>query len=69
MNYICTIEDPTTRIELSLRPVDDNIVEADETYNLTIVLLSSTHNRVITSEKMKTTKITIHNDDGKQLHM
>ena len=69
MNYIYTIEDPTTRIKLRLIPVDDNIVEADETYNLTIVLLPSTHNQVITSEKMKTTKITIHNDDGKQLHM
>ena len=69
MNYIYTIEDPTTRIELCLRPVDDDIVEADETYNLTIVLLPSTHNRVITGKKMNTTKITIHNDDGKQLHM
>ena len=64
------ITDGTERITLDLNPIDDNIVEADETYYLTIlVLYSSSHSRVIASETKKTTKIIIYDNDGKQLYM
>ena len=53
------------RLELRLSPIDDDIVEVDETYSLTIVLVLS-HNRILTGEN-KTTTITIYNDDGKQM--
>ena len=56
-------------IGLPLIPIDDDIVEADEVYYLTIVVLPSSFPRVIASETKKTTKIIIHNDDGKQLYM
>ena len=70
MNYTYyNITDGTERIILDLNPIDDNIVEADETYNLTIVVLSSSNSWVIASETKKTTKIIIYDNDGKQLHM
>ena len=69
MNYIYNVAKGTTRIGLDLNPIDDDIVEADEAYNLTIVVLPSSHNRVIANETKKTTKIIIQNNDGKQLHM
>ena len=65
LNYTYIITNQVERLQLTLSPLDDNIAEADETYNLTIVILSS-HDRVILGEN-KTTTITICNDDGKQL--
>ena len=64
INYTYIINNQVDRIQLRLFPFDDNIVEADETYNLTIVLVS-VHDRVILGEK-KTATITICNDDGMQ---
>ena len=69
MNYKYNITKGTTRIDLDLTPTDDNIVEADEVYYLTIVVLPTSHPRVTANEAKKTTKIIIYNDDGKQLHM
>ena len=63
MNYTYTIKNHVERLELRLFPVDDNIVEADETYCLIIVIVAS-HNRVVTGEN-RTTTITIYDDDGK----
>ena len=68
MDYTFSIlNGTTTRQELRLSPIDDDIVEADETYNLTIVLVAA--NDRIHLGKNKTTTITIYNDDGKQLSM
>ena len=70
MNYTYdNITDGTTKINLPLNPISDDIVEADETYYLAIVILPDTHNRVITNESRNTTKITILNGDGKQQYM
>ena len=65
MNYTYDITDGTERITLDLNPTDDNIVEADETYYLTIVVLPTSHLRVITNEAKETTKIIIYDNDGK----
>ena len=64
-NYTYIIRNQVERLQLPLFPVDDSIAEADETYNLTIMILSF-HDRVMLGEN-KTTTITICNDDGKQL--
>ena len=64
-NYTYIIRNQVERLQLPLFPVDDNIAEADETYNLTIVIVSA-HSRVCLGEN-KTTTITIYDDDGKQL--
>ena len=56
-------------IGLKLIGIDDNIVEADEVYYLTIVVLPTSHTRVTANEAKKTTKIIIYDNDGKQLHM
>ena len=69
MNYTYNITNGTERITLPLISIDDNIVEADETYYLVIEILPDTNNRVITNEAKNTTKIIIYNDDGKQLYM
>ena len=53
------------KITLPLRPIDDNIAEADEKYNLTIVIVDA-HDRVVVGEN-KTTTMTIYNDDSKHL--
>ena len=47
---------------LDVYPVDDNIVEANEIYNLTIKVLSLIK-RVIPGEN-ETTTITLYDDDG-----
>ena len=65
LNYSYVIKNKVERQELKLRPVDDDVVEADEKYNLTIVIVDA-HDRVLTG-KNATTTITIYNDDGKQL--
>ena len=63
LNYTYVIKDQVERLKVNLSIVDDDIVEADETYSLIIVLVDS-HNRVVTGEN-KTTTITIYDDDGK----
>ena len=66
MNYTFdNVTKETTRIPLPLISIDDNIVEADEVYNLTIVVLPTSHLRVITNEAKETTKIIIYDNDGK----
>ena len=65
LNYTYVFKNKVERQELKLRPVDDDIVEADETYKLTIDILSS-FDRVCVGDN-GTTTITIYNDDGKQL--
>ena len=68
MNYTFSIlNGMIARQELILSPVDDDIVEADETYNLTIVLIAASDR--INLGKNRTTTVTIYNDDGKQLSM
>ena len=61
-NYFFTFEDGNTSKALSLQVIDDNVVEPDEKYNLTI-RVESLPNRVIIGEH-GTTTITIENDDG-----
>ena len=48
-----------------MRPIDDDIAEADEKYNLTIEIVDA-HDRVVVGEN-KTTTMTIYNDDSKHL--
>ena len=56
------------KIELRLLPIDDDIAEADETYNLTIDILPSTKfDRVRVGDNVTAT-VTIYNDDSKQLY-
>ena len=61
-NYFFTFEDGENIKVLSIQAIDDNIVEPDEKYNLTI-RVESLPNRVIIGEH-GTTTITIENDDG-----
>ena len=65
LNYTYVFKNKVERQELKLRPIDDDLVEADETYKLTIVIEAAQH-RVHTGENATTT-ITIYNNDGKQL--
>ena len=51
---------------LNVYPIDDNVVEINEIYNLTIELMDTTHDRVLTGEN-QTTTITLYDDDSKQL--
>ena len=50
------------RKSLIVRHIDDNIVETDEEYNLTIII-GSLHSRV-TVGKYGTTTVVINDDDG-----
>ena len=61
-NYFFTFEDGNTSKVLTLQVVDDNVVEPNEKYNLTI-RAESLPNRVIIGEN-GTATITILNDDG-----
>ena len=61
-NYFLTFEDGESSKVLSIQTIDDNVVEPDEKYNLTI-RVESLPNRVIIGEH-GTTTITIENDDG-----
>ena len=62
-NHTFEFEKGKTEQELYLIPIDNDIVEADEIYNLTITFLSS-HLRVVIGEN-ETTTITLYDDDGK----
>ena len=61
-NYFFTFEDEESSKVLSIQAVDDNVVEPDEKYYLTI-RVESLPNRVIIGEH-GTITITIENDDG-----
>ena len=61
-NYFFTFKDKESNKVLSIQVDDDNIVEPDEKYNLTI-RAESLPNRVVIGEN-STTTITIENDDG-----
>ena len=61
-NYFFTFVDGDNSKILSLQVIDDNVVEPDEKYNLTI-RAESLPNRVIIGEN-GTITITIENDDG-----
>ena len=61
-NYSFTFEEGESSKVLTLQVVDDNVVEPDEKYNLTI-RVESLPNHVIIGEN-GTTTITIENDDG-----
>ena len=61
-NYNYSFEYGEETKELIIRPLDDNLVEPDETYNLTIKLVSEVH--YVKIGKNGTTEITIYNDDG-----
>ena len=61
-NYSFTFEDGESSKVLSIQTIDDNVVEPDEKYYLTISV-ESLRSRVIIGEH-GTTTITIKNDDG-----
>ena len=61
-NYFFTFEDGNASKILSIQTIDDNVVEPDEKYNLT-VRAESLPNRVIIGEN-GTTTIIIENDDN-----
>lgn len=61
-NYCFTFQENDEKKDLIINPIDDNLVESDETYTLTIEI-NSTLNRVKLGEN-STTTITIYNDDG-----
>ena len=65
-NYTFSFKDGEEEKYLTLIPVDDNIVESDENYTLVIQLPLDHHPR-IQEGKIDTTKITIYNDDGKEI--
>ena len=62
-NYFFTFKDGEYNKVLTFQVIDDNVVEPDEKYNLTI-RVESLPNRVIIGEN-GTATITIPNDDGK----
>ena len=64
-NYTCKFVNGNETKSLILRPINDNIVESDETYNLTVKRVYS--NYAIIGEN-STTTITISNDDGEFSH-
>ena len=63
-NYTFLFNDGDKTKSLMLHPVDDNIVEPDEIYNLTIRIVSPPHIYVIVGEN-GTTTVNISDDDGK----
>lgn len=62
-NYSYSFNGVNETKELVIRPIDDNLVEADETYTLTVHLESSyPHVKIGEND---TATVTIYNDDGK----
>ena len=53
------------RLKVNLSIVDDDIVEADETYNLAIVYMHEYSGGRIIIGEINTATITIYNDDSK----
>ena len=62
-NYSYSFNSVNETKELVIHPIDDNLVEADETYTLTVNLESS-HPHVRIGDN-STANVTIYNDDGK----
>ena len=60
--YFRSFEDNDTTYRLIINPIDDNIVEPDETYNLTFTFVAN-RGRIRPGEN-HTTTITIYDDDG-----
>ena len=65
LNYTYVIKDQVERLKVNLSIVDDDIVEADETYNLAIVYMHEYSGGRIIIGEINTTTITIYNDDSK----
>lgn len=66
-NYTFEIQERTKTQELlKVIAIDDNIVEINEVYNLTIMIFSPAIGRVHPGEN-QTTTITIYDNDSKQL--
>ena len=61
--YNFSFGDGDEEFRLFIYPIDDNIVESDETYNLTI-MLKDQYRRVILGNN-HTATVTIYDDDGK----
>ena len=64
-NYTFSFKEGEETKDLEINPIDDNIVESDETYTL-VIHLTGTHDHVSVG-KNATTKITIYDDDGKEI--
>ena len=62
-NYSIRFYNGERHISLLVRHIDDNIVEMNEEYNLTIIT-ESLHSRVTVGE-YGTTSVVINDDDGK----
>ena len=65
-NYTFSFEEGNKTKDLRIFPIDDNIVEYNETYTLVIHLQIGTHDRVLIGKK-STAKITIYDEDGKEI--
>ena len=63
-NYSYSFNSVNQTKELIIRSIDDNLVEADETYTL-IVKLKPPYPQHVKIGENGTTTITIYNDDGK----
>ena len=66
-SYFHSFEDNDTTYQLIISPIDDNIVEPDEYYNLTFRIVAK-HGRVRSGEN-HTTTITIYDDDGEYMYV
>ena len=64
-NYTFIFQEGETEKKLTINPIDDNFVEANETY--TLVIVDPPHSRVNVGEN-GTATITIYNDDGKEMY-
>ena len=64
-NYTFSFKEGDETKDLEIITIDDNIVESDETYTL-VIHLTGTHKPVLIG-KNNTTKITIYDDDGKEI--
>ena len=61
-NFTILFEDEKHETKLLLSAIDDNLVEYDETYTLTIQIIG--HGRILAGNN-KTANVTIYDDDGK----
>ena len=68
-DYYFSFDDGDQEFQLFIRPIDDNIVESDETYNLTIILDNEYQYRRVILGNNHTATVTIYDDDGKCVAM
>ena len=66
-NYTFSFEEGDMEKDLRIIPIDDNIVEPDETYTLSIEISPGGFHRVKTNENKNITIIKIYDDDGKEI--